>query len=142
MGTTVITVSSVNDSSLFKAVLAAPSMADMVFMSPSSLCTFYPQLTLENNAILSSTGFLVDPEMSIGSVWSECFYMYDDAGFFMSPYGLTCPFSGRTSAKTICLSFSMNPRKDWISLTFRGSGQSMIACTFSLDIVKPSGDKR
>ncbi|KAG2151556.1 uncharacterized protein EDB93DRAFT_1103008 [Suillus bovinus] len=54
-------------------VLAAPSTADMVFMSPGGLCTFYPTLTLKNNAILSLTGFLIEPEMSIGSVWSEHF---------------------------------------------------------------------
>ncbi|KAG2111345.1 uncharacterized protein F5147DRAFT_772062 [Suillus discolor] len=90
-GSTIITVSSVSDTSLFKAVLAAPSTADMVFMTPGKLCTFYPTLTLENNAILSSTGFLVEPEMSIGSVWSQCFHVYDDARFLTSECAPTCP---------------------------------------------------
>ncbi|KAG1888538.1 hypothetical protein F4604DRAFT_1674222 [Suillus subluteus] len=102
MGNTIITVSSVNDNSLFKAVLAAPSTVDMIFMSPGGLCTFYPKLTLKHNAILSSMGLLVEPERSIGSVWSTHFEVHDDARFLTSQCGLTCPSLWRNLTVEMC----------------------------------------
>ncbi|KAG2337511.1 hypothetical protein BDR05DRAFT_952584 [Suillus weaverae] len=97
MGNSVITVSSVTTNSLFKVVLAAPSTVDMVFMMLGGLCSFYPKFTLENNAILLPTGFLVDPEMSICSVWSKRFHGVDI---------LALP-SGGMCETTICLSLSI-----------------------------------
>ncbi|KAG1768399.1 hypothetical protein EDD22DRAFT_844148 [Suillus occidentalis] len=38
-----------------------------------SICSFYPKLTVDSIAILTSEGLLVDPEYAVGSIWSEWF---------------------------------------------------------------------
>ncbi|KAG1892002.1 hypothetical protein F4604DRAFT_1912734 [Suillus subluteus] len=86
-----VTIYVVNDAGLFRAVVCSPCTADMIAMTPGGICSFYPKLTMDCVAILSSGGLLVDPEYAVGNVWSERFTMYDNAEFLGADCGLSCP---------------------------------------------------
>lgn len=87
----VVTISVVNDAGLFRAVVCSPCTADMIAMTPGGICSFYPKLTVDSVAILTSGGLLVDPEYAVGSIWSERFTMYDNAEFLGTDCGPSCP---------------------------------------------------
>ncbi|KAG1777603.1 hypothetical protein EV702DRAFT_1045345 [Suillus placidus] len=86
-----VTISVVNDAGLFWAVVCSPCTADMIVMTPGRICSFYPKLTMDNVAILSSGGPLVESEYAMGSIWSERFTVYDNADFLGTDCGLYCP---------------------------------------------------
>lgn len=94
----IVTISVVSDAGLFRAVVCSPCTADMIAMTPGGICSFYPKLTMDNVAILSPGGFLVEPEYSVGSVWSERFAIYDNAEFLGRDCGLYCPSLWRAVA--------------------------------------------
>ncbi|KAG1782958.1 hypothetical protein EV702DRAFT_1040751 [Suillus placidus] len=87
----IVTISVVNDVGLFRAVVCSPCTADMIAMTAGRICSFYPKLTMDNVAILSPGGFLVEPEYAVGSIWSEWFTMYDNSEFLGTDCGLYCP---------------------------------------------------
>ncbi|KAG1866009.1 hypothetical protein F4604DRAFT_1683000 [Suillus subluteus] len=87
----VVTVSVVRDGGMFQAVVSAPCTADMTVMTPGSICTFYPSLTLNGLGVMTPTGHLVDGNLAWGCRTNSRFKVYNNTKFLGTACGESCP---------------------------------------------------
>ncbi|KAG1782949.1 hypothetical protein EV702DRAFT_1191396 [Suillus placidus] len=60
-------------------------------MTPGSICTFYPSLTLNGLGVVSPTGLLVDGNSPWGCTTKSRFKVYDNTKFMGTACGPSCP---------------------------------------------------
>lgn len=86
-----MTVSVVRDAGMFKTVVSAPCTADMTIMTPGSVCTFYPSLTLNEIAVVTPNGLLINANSPLGCSANGQFKVHDNTQFSGTVCGASCP---------------------------------------------------